>query len=183
MRIVCWSITAALSFAGLLLATYLSVAYLSGAGVACGVSGGCGAVTASEYARFLGVPVALLGVGGYAILMMGSLAALGLGQPPAALRWSLAAIAAIGFTFSAYLTATQALIIGSYCVYCLTSAALMTAITALTITAAVRKSGVGCKSAQAEQSIYERNHDQQPQTDERNHKPQGNDEQEAVERQ
>ncbi len=140
-RILCWSISAAMSLAGLALATYLSVAYLSGASVACGVSGGCGAVTSSEYARFLGMPVALLGVGGYAALLMGSLAALGLGQPSALLRWALAGVACVGFAFSAYLTATQTLIIGSYCVYCLTSAFLMTAIMALTVTAAVRRGG------------------------------------------
>ena len=136
---LCWSASAALSLAGLALATYLSVAYLSGAGVACGAGGGCGAVTASEYSRFLGIPVAMLGVGGYAMLLLGSLASLGVTQPPAILRWSIAAVAVLGFAFSAYLTATQAFIIGSYCVYCLTSASLMTAIMLLTLTAAVRR--------------------------------------------
>lgn len=141
-RALCWSAAAVLSLVGLGLATYLSVAYLSGVGVACGVSGGCGEVTTSEYARFLGMPVALLGVGGYAALLLGSLAALGLPQPPALLRWGLAGVACGGFAFSAYLTATQAFLIGSYCVYCLTSAALMTALTALTVVAALRSQAV-----------------------------------------
>ena len=136
-RVICWS-AAALSVAGLGLATYLSVVYLSGADLSCGVSGGCGAVTTSEYSRFLGMPVALLGVGGYAAMLLGSLAALGLAPPPAILRWALAGIAIAGFAFSAYLTGTQAFLIGSYCVYCLTSASLMTAIMALTLVAAVK---------------------------------------------
>lgn len=135
---ICWSASAVLSLVGLALATYLSVAYLSGADLACGVDGGCGAVTTSEYSRFLGIPVALLGVGGYAVLLLGSLAALGLPQPPAMLRWGLAGIACAGFAFSAYLTATQAFLIGSYCVYCLTSASLMTALMGLTVAAAAR---------------------------------------------
>ena len=139
---ICWSASAALSLAGLALATYLSVTYLSGADLACGVSGGCGAVTTSEYSRFLGIPVALLGVGGYAALLLGSLAALGLPHPPATMRWGIAAIAAIGFAFSAYLTATQAFLIGSYCIYCLTSASLMTALMLLTLTAAVKSRSV-----------------------------------------
>ena len=139
LRTVCWSAAAVLSLVGLALATYLSVAHLSGAGVACGVSGGCGAVTTSEYSRFLGIPVALMGVAGYAALLMGSLAALGLPQPPAPLRRGLAGIACAGFAFSAYLTATQAFFIGSYCVYCLTSASLMTAIMLLTLMAAARR--------------------------------------------
>ena len=137
---LCWSAAAALSLTGLALATYLSVTYLSGADLACGVGGGCGAVTTSEYSRFLGIPVALLGVGGYAVLLLGSLAALGTPQPPPILRWGITAIAAIGFAFSAYLTATQAFLIGSYCIYCLTSATLMTALLALTVVAAVRRS-------------------------------------------
>ena len=137
-RTLCWSAAAALSLVGLALATYLSVAYLSGTDLACGVDGGCGAVTSSEYSRFMGIPVALLGVAGYAILLLGSLAALGLGQPPAMLRWGVACVACLGFAFSAYLTATQAFLIGSYCVYCLTSAALMTALMALTVAAAAR---------------------------------------------
>ena len=127
-----------LSLVGLGLATYLSVTFLSGADLACGVSGGCGAVTTSEYSRFLGVPVALLGVGGYAVLLLGNLAALGVPEPPGALRWGVAGVACAGFAFSAYLTATQAFLIGSYCVYCLTSASLMTALMALTVVAAVR---------------------------------------------
>jgi len=135
---ICWSVAVAISLVGLALATYLSVTYLSGADLACGVDGGCGAVTTSEYSRFLGIPVALLGVGGYAALLLGSLAALGVEHPPAALRWGLAGIACAGFAFSAYLTATQAFLIGSYCVYCLTSASLMTALTALTVSAAAR---------------------------------------------
>ena len=139
MNTICWSAAAALSLIGLALATYLSVGYISGAGVACGVSGGCGAVTTSEYSRFMGVPVALLGVGGYAALLLGSLAALGLPQPPALLRWGVAGVAVVGFAFSAYLTATQAFLIGSYCVYCLTSASLMTALMLLTVGAAVNQ--------------------------------------------
>lgn len=137
-RTMCWAATAALSLAGLALATYLSVAYLTGDAVSCG-AGGCGAVTTSEYARFAGVPVALLGAVGYAALLLGSLAALGLPNPPYALRHALATVAAVGFAFSAYLTATQIFFIGSYCVFCLTSAALMTAIMLLTIAAALRR--------------------------------------------
>ena len=140
-RAICWSASAILSLAGLGLATYLSVTYLSGADLACGPGGGCGAVTTSEYSRFLGVPVAFLGVTGYAVLLLGSLALLGLPEPPAMLRWGLAGVACAGFAFSAYLTAAQAFLIGSYCVYCLTSASLMTALMALTVGAAIAKPG------------------------------------------
>ena len=142
IRTICWSAAALLSLVGLGLATYLSVTFLSGADLACGAGGGCGAVTTSEYSRFLGIPVALLGVGGYAALLLGSLALLGLPEPPAMLRWGVAgASRCAGFAFSAYLTSTQAFLIGSYCVYCLTSAALMTALMTLTVVGALRRDG------------------------------------------
>ena len=132
-RALCWGAAAALSAAGLALATYLSAAHLSATGVACGEGGGCGAVTASEYARFFGVPVAMLGAAGYAVLLLGSLAALAaLPNPPAPLRWAAVGVAAVGAAFSAYLTATQVFFIQSYCVYCLTSATFMAALLALT---------------------------------------------------
>lgn len=139
-RARCWGAAAALSAAGLALATYLSAAHLSGAGVACGEGGGCGAVTASEYARFFGAPVAMLGMAGYAALLLGSLAALAsLPNPPAPLRWGVVGAAAVGAAFSGYLTATQVFFIQSYCVYCLTSAALMASLLALTATGAARR--------------------------------------------
>ncbi len=132
-RTICWAAAAALSLVGLALATYLSVAHITGAGPACGVSGGCDAVTTSEYALFVGIPVAMLGMLGYTMLLLGNLVLLGQLRPPALLRWGVCVVAALGFGFSAYLTATQAFAIGSYCVYCLTSAALMTALLLLTL--------------------------------------------------
>ena len=135
-RTICWSVAVLLSLVGLGLATYLSVSFLSGADLACGAGGGCGTVTTSEYSRFLGIPVALLGVAGYAALLLGCLALLGLPKPPAMLRWGVAGVAIAGFAFSAYLTSTQAFLIGSYCVYCLTSASLMTALMGLTVVGA-----------------------------------------------
>ena len=136
-RALCWAAAAALSLAGLALATYLSAAYLTGSGPACGAGGGCGSVTTSEYAKLLGIPVAMIGMAGYSALLLGSLAALGLGNPPAPLRIAPAVAAGAGFAFSAYLTATQAFLLNTYCVYCLTSAALMTAIFLLTLAAAL----------------------------------------------
>ena len=59
-----WAV-AALSLAGLALAAYLSVEHVSGGIPTCGVSGGCGDVTTSEYAVLMGVPVAFIGVAGY----------------------------------------------------------------------------------------------------------------------
>ena len=132
-----WTVVV-LSLAGLALATYLSVEHVTGGEAACVVSEGCGDVTSSEYAVLLGVPVAFIGVAGYAALLLGTLAYLGLDSPPSALAYALVAMAVIGEGLTAYFVYTQAFRIQAYCVYCLVSAAIMTSAFALTVYATLR---------------------------------------------
>lgn len=126
-----WAI-AALSLAGLAVATYLSVEHVTGGIPACGVSAGCDSVTTSEYAVLMGVPVAIVGVVGYAALLLGTLAYLGLDDPPTGLSYALMGIALLGEGFTLYLVYTQAFRIHAYCEYCLSSAAIMTSILVFT---------------------------------------------------
>ena len=132
-----WAV-AALSLAGLALATYLSVEHVSGGIPACGVSSGCGDVTTSEYAVLMGVPVAFIGVAGYGALLLGTLAYLGMDNPPNFLSYALLGTALIGEGFTLYLVYTQAFRIHAYCEYCLASAAIMISVLVLTIYATVR---------------------------------------------
>lgn len=132
-----WAL-AALSLAGLALATYLSVEHVTGGEAACVVSEGCGDVTSSEYAMLLGVPVAFIGVAGYGALLLGTLAYLGLESPPSSLAYALLGMAVIGESLTAYFVYTQAFRIQAYCVYCLASAAIMTSILAVTALATFR---------------------------------------------
>ncbi len=96
--------------------------------LACG-SGSCGAVQASSWAVFLGVPVPAWGVVGYALIL--GLALTGL-QP----RWirdrrlgmTLFALAAVAFGFSAYLTAIEAFVLRAWCRWCVVSAIIATLI-------------------------------------------------------
>ena len=132
-----WAV-AALSLAGLALATYLSVEHVSGGIPACGVSSGCGDVTTSEYAVLMGLPVAFIGVAGYAALLLGTLAYLGLDNPPNVFSYALLGVASLGEGFTLYLVYTQAFRIHAYCEYCLASAAIMTSVLVLTIYATVR---------------------------------------------
>ena len=94
-----WAV-AALSLAGLALATYLSVEHVSGGIPACGVSSECGDVTTSEYAVLMGLPVAFIGVAGYAALLLGTLAYLGMDGPPNFLSYALLGTALIGEGFT-----------------------------------------------------------------------------------
>ncbi len=131
-------VVAALSLAGLALATYLSVEHVIAGEAACVVGEGCGDVTTSEYAVLIGVPVAFIGVAGYAALFLGTLAYLGLDNPPSTLGYALLGMAVIGESLTAYFVYTQAFRIQAYCVYCLASAAIMTSAFAVTVFATFR---------------------------------------------
>jgi uncharacterized membrane protein len=79
----------------------------------------CGVVNHSPYSLFGGVPVAVIGIGGYALL-----AALA-GKK----SWRLLlAVALIGLVFSLYLTHIEATVLGVWCIYCVISLAVISLI-------------------------------------------------------
>ena len=119
-------VIAALALVGFFVALYLWFWKIGLVGdLSCG-AGGCEAVQTSPYAEFLGVPVALIGVGGYLVLLGVSLAGL---QPRWAVRrWLtvlLLVLAGVGVTFTVYLTYLEAMVIEAWCRYCVASAALI----------------------------------------------------------
>lgn len=81
----------------------------------------CGAVNHSPYAVFHGIPVATIGILGYALL-----AALA-GRFP--LLTALAALGALGFAL--WLTSIEARVLLVWCIYCVTSQVIIALITAL----------------------------------------------------
>ncbi|MEK7681624.1 MAG: vitamin K epoxide reductase family protein [Chloroflexota bacterium] len=128
---------AALSLAGLGVATYLSVSYMTGQAPACGPVGGCGQVTTSAYARFLGTPIAMLGLALYAFLLLGSVSVLAFPSLSAPMSVALAIVSGGGFLFSSYLTGVEVFVLRAICVWCVTSALLVTGIFALSLAEAV----------------------------------------------
>jgi uncharacterized membrane protein len=118
-----WVVTG-LVVAGLLVSGYLTWLKLTGAGAALCVAGsGCDIVQASRYALFLGVPTAAWGFAVYVVI--GALAVTGLGGR----SWLIAFLfAAGGVGFSLYLTALSVFELGTTCVWCLASAAILVAI-------------------------------------------------------
>ena len=105
----------------------------------------CGAVNHSRFASFpptsfdetgkhVHVPVALFGIIGYALI-----AGLALGNK---LWWTLQA-AEIGFGFAAFLSYMEAYVLEKWCIYCVWSQGIITAILLCTIVALVlnRKQG------------------------------------------
>ncbi len=126
-----WSIIL-LSVIGLGISTYLTITYLNDSAPACGSSGGCEAVTTSKYAVFLGMPVAMIGLFGYSLLLLGNLTAAALQETPRIFATGLLLIAVLGELFSIYLVSVQVFQIGGFCLYCFGSATVMTLILMLT---------------------------------------------------
>jgi uncharacterized membrane protein len=118
-----------LALAGMAVATYLAYVEVSGAPAVCGPVGDCNTVQQSEYAQLFGVPVGLLGLGGYtAIMLAWAVRQYGTGRAAHWAAIALPAMALVGTLFSIYLTFLEPFVIGATCLWCLTSAALMTAL-------------------------------------------------------
>jgi len=121
---------ALLALVGLFVALYLWLHALGfGGAIKCGASGGCETVQTSQWAVFLGMPVAFYGVVGYLALLIVALA----GLRPAALaqpRWSrwLVLLATAGFGFTLYLTYLELFVIHAICRWCVGSAVIITLI-------------------------------------------------------
>ena len=121
-------VVAALAIAGMAVAGYLTYVHYAGLEPVCaGGGGGCERVQNSSYAELAGVPVALLGLIGYA-LILASLAVPGeLGRSSGVL------LALVGFGFSAYLTWVELFDIDAICQWCVASALLMTSLAVATM--------------------------------------------------
>jgi uncharacterized membrane protein len=118
---------AALALAGLGVAGYLTWVHYADLDPVCvGGGGGCERVQASDYAELGGVPVALLGLIGYAAILASLLV------PGDAGRFAGALLALAGFGFSAWLTYVELFEIDAICQWCVASAVIMTALALLT---------------------------------------------------
>ena len=124
---------ALMSLLGLFVSAYLYLYKIGRIGaLACG-SGGCETVQTSQWSRFAGVEVALIGVIGYVALLAVALIAL-----QADRRWPtdlLAALAAGGVLFSAYLTYLELFVIHAICRWCVGSAVIILSILILALLA------------------------------------------------
>lgn len=127
-------VIAVLALIGLLVATYLSMYSLGYLGVIQCTIGGCEKVQTSRFADFLGLPVALWGMGAYITLL--GLAMLGIQPRFQGERWvamALFGVSGMGVLFSGYLTYLEAFVIHAWCQWCVISAILVTLIFLLSI--------------------------------------------------
>ena len=115
------------ALAGTAVAGYLTWVHYDEAALVCVAGGGCETVQQSSYSELAGIPVALLGLLGYAAIF-----ALLLWDTPNA-RLGAAALAVVGLAFSVYLIVLQLFVIDALCVWCLANDVLIApALAALT---------------------------------------------------
>jgi vitamin-K-epoxide reductase (warfarin-sensitive) len=87
----------------------------------------CDIVNRSEYSGIMGIPVAAIGVLGYAALLL--LSTFYRFRPETPLCLLIAA--GLGLAFALYLTYIEGFILGTWCILCLSSLAVIAAITVL----------------------------------------------------
>jgi uncharacterized membrane protein len=110
---------AAVALAGLAIAGYLSWAHYADTSVICVAGGGCEKVQSSDYAELFGIPVAALGFGAYAAILV-----LVAWDAPLA-KLGAASLALFGMLFSAYLLVVQAFVIEAFCIWCVVNDAFV----------------------------------------------------------
>lgn len=125
---------ALLAMGGLILALYLALYKMGMIGeLTCSV-GSCETVQLSKWATFLGLPVAVWGVGAYLAVL--ALALVGL-QPAwlesRTISWLQVGLNAWNVAFSAWLTYLELFVIEAICMWCVISAVLMVIILGLSL--------------------------------------------------
>jgi len=125
--------TAVLALVGVGIAGYLTWVHYAGLHPFCvGGGGGCEKVQTSRWAELAGIPVAVLGLGGYLLL----LATLVLPEDPG--RSAAAFVALVGLGFSAWLTYVELAKIDAICQWCVASAVVMTLLAIVSVTRLLR---------------------------------------------
>ena len=122
-------IVAALALAGIFVSLYLTVYKLGIIGeLSCSI-GSCETVNTSKWSRFLGLPVAAWGllfyIDVFAISLIGTFPRF---EDERVISIVLVAEAAVGVLFSAWLTYLELAVIQAICIWCVTSAVIVTLI-------------------------------------------------------
>lgn len=134
-----YRISIALAVLGVLVSIYMTIYKLTENPNMCLGNGGCSTVNASVYSEVSGIPVAVVGIGGYlAILVLlllenrfsflktnGTMAVFGL--------------TLVGFLFTLYLVYVELALIHALCPFCVTSQVTMTILFILSVIRLVRQ--------------------------------------------
>lgn len=120
-----------LAIAGTAISAYLAYENSQGKSGVCTIAHGCSTVQQSKYGKILGIPISMPGLGLYMVLAASAAIVLSNyrgWRPYATLAGFYGSF--FGFAFSVYLTYLEAFVIDAWCIYCITSALFLTALTA-----------------------------------------------------
>ena len=123
-----------MAFLGIGVSVYLAYVELNQVEVVCGPVGHCNLVQSSPYARIMGVPIAVLGIGTY-LAIIGLWIAHRFGSQEWG-KWTLPGLVGLtifGTVFSIYLTLLELFVIRAVCAWCLTSAVTMATLMLLVV--------------------------------------------------
>jgi uncharacterized membrane protein len=123
-----------LSIIGMGIAFYLAFVETTGAESVCGPVGNCNVVQQSDYAVLFGIlPVGVAGLIGYIVILgLWAWQRFGPADKIEKTAWMLPFVIFFGVAFSAYLTFLEPFVIGAICMWCMTSAWIMTILLFLT---------------------------------------------------
>ena len=128
-----------LAIIGLLVSIYMTIYKITSNDSMCIGSKDCSVVNASRYSEIYGIPVAVLGVVGYAAI----LAILLLERNPGFFNQNgtmlLFGLSLTGFLFTLYLIFIEVALIKAYCPFCIASQTAMTLIFILSVIRVVRQ--------------------------------------------
>ena len=132
-------LTIAFAVIGLLVSIYMTIFKITNNQNMCIGSHGCSIVNASRYSELNGIPVAVIGVAGYAAL----LAVLLLERKPGFFKQNgtmiFFGLALTGFLFTVYLIYVEIALIKAYCPFCITSQVAMTILFILSVIRLIRQ--------------------------------------------
>ena len=136
-----WLIKTSIGLAvlGVLVSAYMTIYKLTDDQSMCLGNGGCSVVNSSIYSEVYGIPVAVIGMGGYGVI----LAALLLQGRSRFLQDNAIMLAfgltLAGFVFSLYLIYVELALIHALCPFCITSQVTITILFILSVTRLVRE--------------------------------------------
>jgi len=129
----------ALAIIGLLVSVYMTIYKITSNDSMCIGSKDCSVVNASRYSEIYGIPVAVIGLLGYAAI----LAVLLLERNPGFFKQNgtmlLFGLSLTGFLFTLYLIFLEIALIKAYCPFCITSQVTMIIIFILSVIRLVRQ--------------------------------------------
>lgn len=100
----------------------------------CPIGFDCHSVVHSDYSRFMGIPVEILGMLYYAVVTIVAILFIFWSKlMPGGMTNFMGLLAVIAFIFSLYLTSVQAFILKNWCSWCLVSAGISILIFILTV--------------------------------------------------